>query len=65
MEGESPTLKKYRFQESYNVKYFKEVKCLQTLQVKAETYLEPKGASTMKHICEYTYRIRKSSIVDN
>ena len=54
LEGESPTLKKCRFQESYNVKYFKEAKRLKTLQVKAETYLEPKGASIMKLFCEYT-----------
>ena len=30
-----------RFQESYNVKYFKEIKRLKSLQ-KAEVYLEPK-----------------------
>ena len=54
LEGESPTLKKCRFQESYNVKYFKEAKRLKTLQVKGETYLEPKGASIMKLFCEYT-----------
>ena len=35
-----------RFQESYNVKYFKERKHLKSLQ-KAEAYLEPKQTSTM------------------
>ena len=42
-----------RFQESYNVKYFKEVKRLKNLQ-KVETYLEPKRLSAMELICEYT-----------
>ena len=36
-----------RFEECYNVKYFKETKCLKSLQ-KAEAYLEPKRASTMR-----------------
>ena len=35
----------HRFQEPYNVKYFKGTKRLKSLQVK-ETYLEPKRAST-------------------
>ena len=39
-----------RFQESYNVKYFKEIKRLQ----KAEAYLEPKQASMMELFYEYT-----------
>ena len=39
--------KNNRFQEFYNVKYFKEIKRL-SLQVKAEAYLEPKRASTME-----------------
>ena len=30
------------FQESYNVKYFKEIKRLKSLQ-KSEAYLEPRG----------------------
>ena len=41
-----------RFQESYNVKFIKEIKPLKSLQ-KAETYLEPKQASMMKLFCEY------------
>ena len=40
--------KNNRFQESYNVKYFKEIKRLKSLQ-KAEAYLEPKQASMMEH----------------
>ena len=32
---------KYRFQESYKVKYFKKIRRLKSLQ-KAEAYLEPK-----------------------
>ena len=36
-----------RFQEYYNVKYFKEIKCLKSLQ-KAEAYLEPKRGSTVE-----------------
>ena len=42
-----------RFQESYNVKYFKEIKHLKSPR-KAETYLEPKEASTMELFYEYT-----------
>ena len=42
-----------RFQESYDVKYFKEIKRLKSLQ-KAEAYLEPKEASMMELFCEYT-----------
>ena len=41
------------FNESYNLKYFKEIKCLESLQ-KAEAYLEPKGVSTMELFYEYT-----------
>ena len=37
----------HRFQESYNLKYFKEIKRLKSLQVKAEAYLEPKRVSTI------------------
>ena len=40
-------LKEGRFQGSYDVKYFKEIKCLRSLQ-KAEEYLEPKQVSMMK-----------------
>ena len=43
-----------RFQESFNVKYFKEIKRLKSLQVKAVSYLEPKRTSMMKLFCEYT-----------
>ena len=42
-----------RFQESYNVKYFKEINRLESPQ-KAEAYLEPKQASTMELFNEYT-----------
>ena len=42
-----------RFQESYNVKYFKEIKRLKSPQ-KAEAYLEPKQASTMEPLYKYT-----------
>ena len=42
-----------RFQESYDVKYFKEIKHLKSLQ-KAEAYLEPKQASMMELFCRYT-----------
>ena len=35
------------------VKYFKEIKCLKSLQ-KAEMHLEPKRASTMELFTEYT-----------
>ena len=42
------------FQESYYVKYFKEIKRLKSLQKqKAEVYLEPKQASMMELFCEY------------
>ena len=34
------------------VKYFKEMKGLKSLQVKAETYLKPKRATMMKLFCE-------------
>ena len=37
----------------YNVKYFKEIKRLKSLQVKAEAYLEPKRATMMQLFCEY------------
>ena len=43
-----------RFQEPLNVKYFKEIKCLKSLQVKAVSYLEAKQASMMELFCEYT-----------
>ena len=43
-----------RFQESFNVKYFQEIKRLKSLQVKAVLYLEPKRASMMKILGEYT-----------
>ena len=41
-----------RFQESYNVKYFKEIKYLKSLQ-KAEVFLETKPISAMGLFCEY------------
>ena len=40
------------FDELKEVKYFKEIKRSKSLQ-KAEAYLEPKRASTMKLFCEY------------
>ena len=43
-----------RFQESYNIKYFKEIKRLKNLEVKAEAYLGPKQASMMELFCKYT-----------
>ena len=60
-----------RFRESYNVKYFKEIKHLKSPQ-KAEASLEPKQASTMELFCEYTLNItvkayyfrNKSSTID-
>ena len=39
--------------EVYNVKYFKEMKRLKSLQ-KAEAYLERKRICTMELFCEYT-----------
>ena len=46
-------LKNNRFQEFYNVKYFKEIKHLKSIQ-ETEAYLETKRASTMGIFCEYT-----------
>ena len=45
-----------RFQESFNVKCFKEKKKkrLKSLQLKAVPHLEPKRASMMELFCEYT-----------
>ena len=44
------------FDESKEVKYFKEIKRLKSLQ-KAEAYLEPKQASMMELFYEYTQRL--------
>ena len=44
------------FDELKEVKYFKEINCLKSLQ-KAEAYLEPKRISTMELFCEYTERL--------
>ena len=44
-------VKYFRFQESYNVKYFKEIKRLKSLQI-AEAYFEPKRVSTMDLFCK-------------
>ena len=41
-----------RYQESSNVKYFKVIKRLKSLQ-KAEAYLEPKRASMTESFCKY------------
>ena len=43
-----------RFQESFNVKYFKEIKLMKSLQVKAVSYLESERASVIELFCEYT-----------
>ena len=43
-----------KFQEPFNVKYFKEIKRLKGLQVKAVSYLEPKRASMMELFREHT-----------
>ena len=56
-----------RFQGSYNVKYFKEIKRLKTLQ-KAEAYLEPKQVTMMElflriYLMEYDI-CNKNSIID-
>ena len=40
-----------RFQESFNVKYFKEIKRLKGLQVKAVPYLEPKRTFVIELFC--------------
>ena len=53
--------KNNRFQEFYNVKYFKEIKRLKNLQ-KAEAHLEPKRASTMEFFCENSKRFTIFSI---
>ena len=50
------------FHELTEVKYFKEMKGLKSLQVKEELYLEPKLASMMKIFCENS--IAKNSITD-
>ena len=41
------------FMRSHNVRYFKEIKRLKSLE-KAEACLEPKQASTMELFCEHT-----------
>ena len=46
-------LKEVKYLIPYDVKCFKEIKRLKSLQ-KAEAYLEPKQASMMKLFCEYT-----------
>ena len=43
-----------RFQESFHVKYFKEIKRLKSLQVKAVSYLQPKRAYMTELFCEYS-----------
>ena len=49
-----------RFQESYNVKYFKEINRLKSPQ-KAEAYLELKQASTRDVFYEYAYYFCKKA----
>ena len=46
----------YRFQEPYNVKYFKVIKRFKGVQ-KAGAYLEIKRESMMELLCEYTEQI--------
>ena len=43
-----------RFRGSFNVKYFKEIKRFQGLQVKSVSHLKPKQTSKMELLCEYT-----------
>ena len=43
-----------RFQGSFNVKYFKEIKRFKGLQVKSVSYWEPKQTSKMELLYEYT-----------
>ena len=43
-----------RFQESFNVKYVKEIKRSKSFQVKTVSYLEPMRASMIELFCEYT-----------
>ena len=50
---QNKTKKKKQIQKSYNVKYFKQIKRLKSLQ-KLEAYLEPKRVSTMELFCKYT-----------
>ena len=55
-----------RFQESHNVKYFKEINRLKSPQ-KAEAYLEPKQASTVEpftNILKGLLFLLKTSIID-
>ena len=53
IKPQNPTCKApNRFQESYNVKYFKVIKRLKTPQ-KAESYLEPKRTSMMELFYEH------------
>ena len=43
------------FDELKEVKYFNGIKGLKSLQIKAETYLEPKQASLIEFFCENSY----------
>ena len=52
-ELKHPT-RNYRLQESFNVKYFKEIKRLMCLELKAVSNLEPTWAFVMELLCEYT-----------
>ena len=52
-----------QFQEFYNVKYSKEIKCLKSLQ-KTEAHLEAKRISTMELFCENTKRLTIFAIKD-
>ena len=48
INGSKVLQRNHRFQESYNVKKFKVIKRLKSLQVKAETTVEPKRESTVE-----------------
>ena len=54
------------FDELKEVKYFNGIKCLKSLQIKAETYLEPKQASLIELFCENSSFLfsQKSCIID-
>ena len=43
-----------RFQESFNVKYVKEIQRLKSFPVKAVSYLKPKRESMMEFFSEYS-----------
>ena len=56
------------FQESFDVKYFIEIKCLKSLEVRAVLYLESKQAFMMELFVNilncFIFSCNKSSIID-